>query len=220
MYGTALSLCKLNPGITIIQSLLQNITDDIIGQTFPYGHSDTEAFSNLFSCLSTQASSYTEYTQVTSMVNLFLNAATKILQKFVTLESRLIATVIIDLTRFTKYVKLSNSFMFVTDIITLYTTKLIPSGNSFLHFSSNGTKVSIPSPLIQEVFQNCIDCISVSVNVVIITLDTVFRNAITTDNLLTRPNSLSLNYFEQPEIVSDIVSVEFGNNQDTKFIHG
>ena len=153
------------------------------------------------------------------MVNLLLNAATKILQTFVTIESRFISNVIVDLNRFTKFVKLSNSFTFNTDLLTLYTTRVLNGDNSLLSFSSNGTKVSIPGPLIEEIFQNCIDCTDVSVNILIISLDTAFRNAIVTDNLLTRPNRLSLNYFDQPEIVSDIVSVEFGDVQDTKFIH-
>lgn len=153
------------------------------------------------------------------MVNLLLSAATKILQTFVSLKSRFIADVIFDLTRFSRFINLLDNFTFTTELFTLFTTRLTPGESDSIRFSSNGTKISIPSPLIQEIFQNCINCTGVSVNVIILTLDTEFRNAITTDNLLTRPNRLSLNYFEQPEIVSDIVSVEFGDVQVAKFIH-
>ena len=204
--------------------LLQNITHGRIGQIFSFGETDIETFSNLFSCLSTQAVSKDDFVKNTVSIELFLNATTKILSKFIEIKSQFIEEAIVDLGKFSQSIKLPYNFTYTNQLFALKYTKWLQLSdvdvNGNFNFAKDRTQISIPGSLIQEAFsiQNCLGCIGVSVSIIILNFD-LLRNVITTENQLTRPNGFTLNYFEQPEIISDIVSVEFGNIQAIEFDH-
>ena len=219
-----LSNCQSNPTLGDIMLLLQNITHEIIGQQFLFGDTDIKAYSNLFSCLVIQAGSNNDFVENLLSIELFLNATTKVLSKFIEIHSQFIEEAIVDLGKFSQSIKLSLNYTYTTQLFTLRFTKWLQLSDvdihGYFHFSKDETQICIPGSLIQEVFsnQNCLGCIGVSVSIIIFNLDRL-RNVITTENELSRPNGLNLKYFEQPEIISDIVSMEFSNIQATNFYH-
>ncbi|KAI6653378.1 Thrombospondin-3a-like [Oopsacas minuta] len=196
LYGSALSLCNSSPVLSDVIELLVNITSNIIGQNFPYGKPDIEAYSRLFSCLTTQASLYTEFTQESAMIRLFLNATTSMLAKFITIQSGFVEEVISNLNRFSRSIQLSNTQTFTTGLFTLRSAWFKASNvnpNEIYRFSKYGNEISVP--------------------------DEEFRDVIASDNLVLEGNTLALNYFQEPEIISDIISVEFTNVQTSSFTY-
>ena len=202
--------------------LLLNITHERIGQSFSYGENDVKAYSDLFSCLANQAGSNTDFVENIGFIELFLNATTKVLSKFIEVESQSIEEVILNFGKFSQSLKLSYNYTYTSQLFTLRYTKWLQLSdvdlNGYFHFAKDETHIYIPGSLIEEAFakQNCLACVGASVSIIIFNSD-LLRSVITTDNELARANGLTLNYFEQPEIISDIVSVEFSGVQTTIF---